>query len=174
MKIVPIFAKKLYTFQYKDELLNELDRLLELWNDTSLLYQFAKDNRQDIPKDKTIEKVVNEIINNANEIDDTLHELSKNNTRKLDEFFKPLNNQEYKIVELSKQKGRKNYLRIYALRIDTNCFVITGGAIKFTHLMNERDHTKKELSKINHCRDYLKSNGVIDTDSFYEFLNESI
>src|SRR5690606_7035750 len=109
-------------------------------------------------KDKTVEKVVNEIISNANEIDDTLHELSEDNMRKLDEFFKPLNNQEYKIVELSKQKGRKNYLRIYALRIDTNCFVITGGAIKFTHLMAEREHTRMELEKINHCRDYLKSN----------------
>ena len=71
-----------------------------------------------------------------------------------------------------RQKGRKNYLRIYALRIDKNCFVITGGAIKFTHLMQDRKHTQLELNKIEMCRNYLKENGIIDADSFYEFLNQ--
>lgn len=75
-------------------------------------------------------------------------------------------------VTLSKQKGRKNYLRIYAIRIDENCFVITGGTIKFHHLNKDRQHTQKEMDKINACRDYLKANKVMDADSFYEFINE--
>jgi hypothetical protein len=77
----------------------------------------------------------------------------------LEEFFKPLDNQEYHIVELSKQKGRKNYLRLFAIKIDYHCFVI-------------RPHTQKEMQKMDRCRDYLKDNGVFDADSFYEFLNE--
>ncbi len=87
-------------------------------------------------------------------------------------FFKSLHNQEYKPKPVSKQKGRKSYLRIYALKIDTNCYVITGGAIKFILLMEERLHTKQELIKIEKCRNYLKENGVLDIDSFYEFLEE--
>ena len=61
---------------------------------------------------------------------------------------------------------------IVAIKIDNNCFVITGGAIKFHHLNKDRPHTQKEMQKINRCRDYLKDNGVFDADSFYEFLNE--
>lgn len=92
----------------------------------------------------------------------------------MEEFFKPLDNQEYHIVELSKQKGRKNYLRLFAIKIDNNCFVITGGTIKFHHLNKDRPHTKKEMQKIDRCRDYLKDNGVFNSASFYEFLNEQL
>ena len=38
--------------------------------------------------------------------------------------------------------------------------------------MEDRPHTKQELIKIEKCRNYLKENGVLDTDSFYEFLDE--
>lgn len=39
--------------------------------------------------------------------------------------------------------------------------MITGGAIKLPlqHLMQDRKHTKLELSKINRVRDYLNANG---------------
>ncbi|MCU0328251.1 MAG: hypothetical protein MUE53_04605 [Chitinophagales bacterium] len=85
-----------------------------------------------------------------------------------------MDNQEYHIVELSKQKGRKNYLRIFAIKIDKNCFVITGGAIKFHHLNKDRPHTLREMQKLSRCRDYLKENRVFDADSFYEFINEQL
>jgi hypothetical protein len=117
--------------------------------------------------------VFNEILDNANDIEDILIEIAEDDDRQFEEFFKPLHNQEYKVVQLSMQKGRKNYLRLYALKIDENCFVITGGAIKFTHLMKERPHTLIELNKINKCKDFLKSNNVFDNDSFYEFINQT-
>lgn len=90
----------------------------------------------------------------------------------MEEFFKPLNNQEYNIVELSKQKGKKNYLRLFAIKIDKDCFVITGGTIKFHHLNKDRPHTDLEMKKIDRCREYLKNNNVFDANSFYEFLKE--
>lgn len=172
MEIVSIFARKLFAFRYKNETDNELKRLLDLWNDVGYLYNFVGQNKKDITNGKSVEAVVNQIIYNANEIDDTLNECSKGG-RSLDEFFKPLDNNEFRVVTLSKQKGRKNYLRIYALKIDTDFYVITGGAIKFTHLMNDRPHTKEELSKIAKCQSYLKENGVSDIDSFFELLNET-
>ena len=36
--------------------------------------------------------------------------------------------------------------------------------------MQEREHTQKELDKLNACRDFLKQNGVFDQDSFIDFL----
>lgn len=172
MKIVRIFADQLFAFQYEGEKLNELLKLLRKWNDTIYLFEFLKQNKADIPKQLSMMKAVNQLIDDANEIDQTLLTISKKPKRKLEEFFKPLDNQEYQIVSLSKQKGRKNYLRLYAIKIDDNCFVITGGAIKFHHLMEDRPHTLKELEKINRCRDFFKNNGIFDSDSFFEFLNE--
>ena len=62
-------------------------------------------------------------------------------------------------------------MRLYAIKVDENCFLITGGTIKFHHLMRERPHTALELEKINQCKDYLKENSVFDAESFVEFIN---
>ncbi len=172
MKIVRIFADQLFAFHYEGEVDNELRRLLTKWNDTMYLYTFIQQNKSDIPTAMSDMQVVNQLIDDANEIDNTLVTISKSPKRKLEDFFKPLNNQEYQIILLSKQKGRKNYLRLYAIKIDDNCFIITGGAIKFHHLNKDRPHTQIEMQKIERCRNFLKDNGVFDADSFYEFLNE--
>lgn len=172
MKIVCIFADQLFAFHYDNEADNELRRLLTLWNDTAHLYEFITKHKADAPQNVPILALVNQLIDNANDIDDTLNEISTDPEKSLEEFFKPLDNQEYHVVELSKQKGRKNYLRLYAIKIDKNCFVITGGAIKFHHLNKDRLHTQMEMQKIDKCRGYLKDNSVFDADSFYEFLNE--
>ncbi len=172
MKIVRIFADQLFAFHYEKKADNELHRLLTLWNDTAYLYQFVTQHKGDAPKNVAVQTLINQLIDNANDIDDTLNEISTDYNRSMEGFFKPLDNQECHIVVLSKQKGRKSYLRLYAIRIDKNCFVITGGAIKFHHLNKDRPHTQNEMKKIGQCRDYLKDNGVFDADSFFEFLKE--
>jgi hypothetical protein len=174
MKIDSIFDKKLFAIRYKGEKQNELRRLLNLWNDMYYLHQFIKENIADKPKNITIENLISQISDNANEIDDALNELSMNTGKSLDSFFKPLDNNEYRLdIILSKQKARNNYLRIYAIKVFSNCYMITGGAIKFTLKMPDRPHTKKELIKIEQCKNYLKENGVIDDESFFEFLTET-
>ena len=57
MKIVSIFAAKLFSFHYKDETYNEFDRLMALWTDVSYIRSFAKSNN--IPD---INNFVNDII----------------------------------------------------------------------------------------------------------------
>jgi len=88
-------------------------------------------------------------------------------------FIQPLHNSEYQVKILSHQKGRQHCLRLYAIRIDEDTFVITGGAIKLPlhHLMEDREHTRIELQKIKRVQDYLKANQITDEDSFFEFLN---
>jgi hypothetical protein len=74
---------------------------------------------------------------------------------------------------LSKRKGRQKLLRIYAIKLDTNCFVITGGAIKITGTMQGHKDTLEELAKLERCKQYLKENDVFDLDSFYELVNDN-
>jgi hypothetical protein len=172
MRIVPIFAGKLFAFQYNGEADNEYDRLLHLWNDLEYLHSFLKENEKDV-QDISHEDLLTQITKDANIIDEILYDIYVDEKRSLDTFFKQLHNEEYQAQVLSKRKGRKNYLRIYALKIDENCFVITGGAIKLTQIMQGRLHTETELKKINTCKQYLIDNGVFDSDSFFEFLIET-
>jgi hypothetical protein len=61
---------------------------------------------------------------------------------------------------------------LYAIRIDENCFVISGGAIKLTHLMKVRPHTQRELDKLDAAKSYLQKQGIFDEDSFFKKITE--
>ncbi|MGN1219980.1 MAG: hypothetical protein ACI4TU_03465, partial [Candidatus Cryptobacteroides sp.] len=81
---------------------------------------------------------------------------------------------------LSKEKARlKNrprhasWLRIYAIKLNPGIYVITGGAIKLTRTMQEREHTLKELEKMEKIRQYLVANKVVDDDSFLILLRRT-
>lgn len=173
MKIDTIFELKLFAFHYQNEEYNEYDRILNLWNDPEYLYSFLKENETDIV-DISIESLSTQILYDANDIERTLYNIQADENKSLNEFFKQLQNTEYQAQTLSLRKGRKNYLRIYALKIDDNCFVITGGAIKLTQFMDQSTHTQTELQKMRTCKQFLQQQGALDTDSFFEFLIEGI
>src|SRR5690606_6575643 len=117
---------------------------------------FFEANQKDL-SELTLEEAVIQTINEADLLFETV--LSKVNEKGwLNSVFKNLHNQEYKAVVLSKKKARRNWLRIYAIKIDEEVFLITGGAIKLTHLMQERAHTNEELTKLEQAKNYLKEN----------------
>lgn len=82
-------------------------------------------------------------------------------------------------MELTREKARNwnrdrhaSWLRVYAIRIETDVYIVTGGAIKLTPSMQDRPHTMLELQKLNKCRDYLKQNGGFDQDRFINYICE--
>jgi len=173
MKIVDIFAEQLFAFVYKkpgqeeyDE--NEYDRLMDLWTDISYLREFAKRNQV-----IDVDKFVQNRLEDAEQIQDLLEEITTNK-EPLEYYFRPLHDHEIGFKTLSLQKGKitRNQLRLYAIKVDDNCFVITGGAIKMTQAMQEHPDTEQERLKIHRARSFLQENGVLDLDSFYEFKSE--
>lgn len=52
-------------------------------------------------------------------------------------------------------------LRLYAVRIGENTFVVTGGAIKLTHRMEERPHTQRQLIRLTSVKDWLRNEGIL-------------
>lgn len=169
MKIVSIFAEKLFSFHYPDEVDNEYDRLMELWTDVQYLKRFAEDNEV-----TEVETFVNDRIEDAFEIQDILEEI-ETGKRPLGHYFKPLYDTEtgFKVLSLQKGKLKNNHLRIYAIRIDAECFVITGGAIKMSQAMQDSPDTHNELNKLKTAKRYLKAHDVFDIDSFFELLSEA-
>lgn len=175
MKIVAIFAHRLFAFKYEGEADNEYDRLFDLWMDTEYVRSFLNANEKDIPNHKTKRQFVEYIRQDAINIDEQLIRITETTDQFLSFFFQALDNKEYQFKILSLQKGRQHCLRLYAIKIDEDTFVITGGAIKLPlhHLMEDREHTRVELQKLKSAKSYLKKNGVFDEESFFEFLNEN-
>lgn len=80
---------------------------------------------------------------------------------------------------LGKEKARlrdtprhASWLRIYAIKLDPGIYIITGGAIKLTRTMQEREHTLVELARMENVRKYLLENDITDMDSFKDYLRE--
>lgn len=115
---------------------------------------------------------IEDILLATEQIQDLLGEINHGKNR-LELYFIPLQDSEHK-RKLAFQKGkiRRNKLRLYAIKIDDDCYVITGGAIKMSQKMDEHADTANELHKLKTARVYLNANGVFDQDSFYELLSE--
>lgn len=124
-----------------------------------------------------LDVAVNDTFEDAEALQELVLEIPY--TENLDEVFTPLGMTDNRNQELTREKARNwdrnrhaSWLRIYAIRLEPNVYVITGGAIKLTRMMQEREHTALELKKLNQCRDFLKANGIFDQDSFVELTNE--
>lgn len=97
----------------------------------------------------------------------------------LDRLFRPLDNNRTTDFILEKEKARlkrtlqhSSWLRIYAIKLAPGIYIITGGAIKLTATMQEREHTRQELAKIEKVRRFLLEENVIDEDAFIDYINE--
>ncbi len=89
-------------------------------------------------------------------------------------MFKPLYNNTTKIDSFEKNKvkgtNKPSWLRMYAIRIETNLFVITGGAIKLTATMNERDHLLQELHKLDYVKKFFQDDGNADDFEIFQLF----
>jgi hypothetical protein len=184
MKIVDIFVHlemSLLAVQYDEHDCDELTRLMSRWNNIYEIREFFKENQQFITNGFfgtiSINEAVEITINEAEYIENILLTKAENGTddkqESLQTIFKPLDDNEYKtsLLQKSKLKGqeKKSWLRIYAIKIGPNTFVITGGGIKLTHKMKDSVDLKDELNKIEITKNHLKKLGVFDEND-YELL----
>lgn len=173
MKIVTTFVSNLYAFHFPNEGFDELERVFDEWEDLMFLFQFFTDNETDLKGEFTVEEAVDKTRIEVKKFRKRMLELACSKPHKLNLFFTNLDNLEYRQAILPRQKAKQKWLRLYALKIeyDENTFyVITGGMIKLTERMEDRNHGKHERTKLNGCKDFLKDNGVYDADSFFEIF----
>jgi hypothetical protein len=168
MKIVTIFAHHLYAFSFKDKT-DELNRLYDFWTNQKLLRDYFEKNNSVLEFENIdIEEAISETIENA----ELLFELLSEHKNDLDRLFEALSTKENDSKFLHKQKSRRKCLRLYAIKIESNYYVITGGAIKQSQTMQQHPDTNEESKKLESCRNYLIDNHVFDADSFNDFLYE--
>ena len=87
-------------------------------------------------------------------------------------FDKILDNNTLWAVRYDGAEDNASWLRIYAIKLEPGCYIITGGAIKLTRTMQERAHTLAELNKMEQVRNFLLNGGAIDTEGFVDYLSE--
>ena len=166
MKIVPIFAPYLHSFQF-DEGLDELSRLFDFWTDQEELREHFQIHHEVLEfYNVEIEEAIEQTIDNA----DSLYDLLSENKNSLDCLFENLSPNASQTIRLPHSKSKRKWLRLYAIKIESNYYVITGGAIKQSQKMQDHPQTVEELQKLDKCRNYLISEGIFDSDSMIDFI----
>lgn len=151
------------------------------WLDLDWLEHFFSENAIDLLKYfriTNLDDAIFDTVSDAVRLQSIILDLSPGVD--LDALFRPLNNNLVGEMLLSKEKakgfrtsGHPSWLRLYAIKLEPQTYVITGGAIKLTHTMNERHHTIEELQRLEKVRSFLIENGVVDLDGMIEFNNET-
>jgi len=158
---------------------NELFNIFDKWNDVHWLRKFFIANKNDLLLNYgiySISEAVMDTIEDSELLENILLDLSPNTG--LDTLFRPLSNYvqesylEKEKAKIRKRKKHSSWLRIYAIKLNSGIFIITGGAIKLTATMQERTHTAIELIKIEKVRRFLIDNGIADETSFEDYINE--
>jgi len=187
MELVHIFSPEnnpdegLWALKYEQAAKDEFKKLFDNWFNPEWMHQFCINNLKDVEQkfdDDMIdaEAAADELMEEAEDLQELLYTLVMKGTTGMDlqALFKPLHNHETNLTVLQLSKGsiknrfiRNPKLRIYAVRIGRNTYVVTGGAIKLTDRMDERPHTKEQRLRLIAVRDWLGSEGI----SYPEDLN---
>lgn len=185
MNFLPIFTKrsncKLWSACYPEDCKNEVDNdiftvlFTEKWIDTEYIRNFLKTNIEDLNNpfwrgldlDAASQKIeierdgFYELFNNINKRKNGFENVS------LKDIFKELHKNIHSISTKEDYFRKAKYdmfdsiIRLYAIELEDETFVITGGAFKLSRTM-ERPHLKHELKKLREVQSYLKTEGIID------------
>lgn len=178
MEIVSIYPPYIYSIKYDRWDENEFDRLFQLWNDVGTVAQFIRDNshclksafwRDNIePEDAT-----RQVLDEAESLETLFDELNENTSTgqkpDFDSHFQYLEGKYKYVLEWQPMKSygtsRPSLLRIYAIKMKPNTYLITGGGIKLADtIQNSPDLKEHIIQDIDLVRSYLKENGIMDSD----------
>lgn len=171
---------RLWSVQYEGDNFNALQMLFDQWEDPMWLRDFFLKNIDDLSsyfKITDVNKAIFDTLEDREKLQCLILDISPD--ADLDKLFRPLDNNRTQEMLLSKEKARlKNtprhasWLRIYAIKLEPGIYIVTGGAIKLTATMQEREHTLKELEKMEKVRTHLLEQNIVDADAFVDYLTE--
>lgn len=172
-----IIPDSLWSVRYDNCSDNAFFHVFNQWTDPTWLRDFFYHNREDLNaffKVTNVDAAIYETIADAHELQCLIFDLAVESD--LNKVFRPLEPSRVSDMLLGKEKAKgeairhPSWLRIYALKAGESTYIITGGAIKLTTSMQEREHTLEELKKMEMVRNYLIAEGVVDADGLIDFL----
>lgn len=170
---------RLWSIKYEGAEHNALDTLFAQWEDVNWLKQFFTENIADLSsyfKITDVDQAIFDTINDSEQLQCLILDISPD--ADLDKLFRPLENSRTQEMLLGREKARvKNrpqhasWLRIYAIKLEPGVYIVTGGAIKLTATMQERQHTLDELRKMDLVRTFLLNENVYDAEGLADYLD---
>lgn len=177
MVIESIFPPYIFSIRYDEKAESEYDCLFNLWNDSEYVIQFLYANRDFLLSDvwariNTPEAAAKQVYQEAVELENLFEELAENSADKkkpdFDSLFRFLEGKYRYELEVPPMKSygtqRPSLLRIYAIKLGQNCYLITGGGIKLADTIQNspglKDHVIQNIDKV---RDFLFRNGISDS-----------
>lgn len=168
---------RLWAVVYDGEDMDVLSKTLSDWMNPAYLGLFFSENADDLERYfhiTNIDSAIFDTIADAASLSCVILDIDPN--ANLDELFRPLENSRIREMLLSREKakgkrqsGHPSWLRIYAIKLDPKVYLVTGGAIKLTPTMNEREHTRMELQRMDKVRNYLIDNGIVDAEGIVDY-----
>ncbi len=178
MEIIAIYPPYIYSIQYDDVEESEYERLFQQWNDMGYVMQFF-DTYQEFLKSPIWQNIsepedaARQVLQEAADLEDLFDELFDNTVngepKDFDSHFHYLEGKYKYELERPRMKSygteRPSLLRIYAIKMGVNTYLITGGGIKLADSIQNspelKDHVLKNIDRV---REFLKANGIIDSD----------
>lgn len=185
LDIVSIYPDSLFAIKFDDKDHNEYDAAFSLWRDLDYLVDFFDENKNlletgfwhNAVSSTDSEDLAQSVVNESFDFEKHIKEIAANTANgempDFDDFFQELGGQ-YKF--LREHVPHKSYgtasptmLRLYAIRVSANCYVVVHGGIKLTKQIQDTPQLKKELfSKIDNVLRFFKANGIIDTEDLMD------
>lgn len=172
LRFVTVIDNALYSIQWTGDDEHSLDAMASALTDVEYIHSYFEDHATGLEFYKmSKESAILKTAREANEIVNELYEMAQNSLEgiepDLDEVFRPLHRQEayrhpryYTDYKLNGVEAP--WVRLYAVRLDENMYVITGFGIKLVKQMHEDDLLVLELNKLKDATEYLKLEGLLD------------
>lgn len=180
MDIIEIIPNRIYSIRYDSEETAEYYRLFNKeWTDVDFLMDYFQSHPEFtdnafwgfLGNDPEIASA--RVIKDANLLEKHLKELANNSddrtTPDLEQYFKLLEGKYFYELELTPMKGygflESSFLRLYAIRLGYNCFLIVYGGIKLNDTIQNSPVLKENVfRKIDTVRQFLKDEGIMNSE----------
>ena len=125
--------------------------------------------------DDLIEKARKEVKEFELAIGELYENVQEGRTPDFFDLFKSLGGEDKYLDKLFRCKAygaseKPSLLRIYAIQVDVNAYVITGGGIKLTQTMQECEYLKTELNQLNRVQEWLSEKGIERKEDLEDIL----
>lgn len=197
MEFIPIFGTwnggdplpSLTTVKFDGEEHSEYMKFLNFMDDVMEVEEFLIKNEKHVRSydaHKTIDlaDLAQDIVDSFLSFKEVFHVVEPNYD--LDRFFIPLDEKTLLLADLPLKKIKKALikdthpkkylhasLRIYAIEVTSNVYIITGGAIKLSDRMEDHEATKEQLFNLKKVRALLSDEEYIsDVEGFTDLFTQ--
>lgn len=169
IRIFVLVKDSLYAVEdFKDPSKSAYEVIVNRWQDTEYLenyFERYKDDLQVFYPKMNVERAVRKTQMEMMLFDEKVFNAAKN--KNLGKFvFKALHisdNHETYIDSKAYGPDKQSWLRLYALRLDVDIYIITGGGIKLTEAMITKE-LKKELDNLRKIKQTLIIQGLLSAE----------